>query len=164
MVAGVAERNGDRPVTVVAVSVEVDAPPERVWEVISDPRNLPHWDRHVVRVKDVPATGLREGARYATEMRFMAVRTKVHARVLEWEPPRRVAIRLSGVLDATVTSTVEPLGGERSRLEHVVDYRFRGGPLGDLAARSLRLVGGARYALRRGTLAQKREIERRGEG
>lgn len=145
--------------TVVSVAVEVDAPLERAWEVVSDPRNLPHWDRHVVRVSGVPSTGLHEGARYVVEMRLLAVRAKVQALVLEWDPPRRVSIRLTGVLGATVTSTVEPLGARRSRLEHVVEYRFRGGPLGDLAARSLRRFGGAQYALRHGTLAQKREIE-----
>ena len=145
--------------TVVSVTVDVGAPPERVWEVVSNPVNLPHWDRHIVRVLGVPEGGLARGVAYVTEMRFMAVHAKVAAEVLEWEPPRRSAIRLSGLLDATVTSTVEPLGDGGSRLEHVVEYRFRGGPFGDLAARSLRLVGGAQYALRHGTLAQKREIE-----
>lgn len=145
--------------TVVSIAVEVDAPPERVWEVISNPVNLPHWDRHIVRVEGVPASGLSEGVRYVTVMRLMAVRAKVRAEVLEWEAPRRSTIRLTGALDATVTSTVDPLDRGRSRLEHVVEYRFRGGPFGDLAARSLALVGGAQYALRRGTLAQKREIE-----
>lgn len=145
--------------TAVTVAVDVDAPPERVWEVISDPRNLPHWDRHVVRVTGVPDTGLRDGTRYVVEMRFLALHAKVRARVLEWDPPHRASIRLTGVVDATVTSIVAPLGDRRSRLEHVVEYAFRGGPLGELAARSVRMVGGARYALRRGTLAQKREIE-----
>lgn len=149
---------------VVSVEVEVDAPPEAVWEVVSDPRNLPHWDRHIVRVTGVPATGLAEGLRYVTEMRFMAFHARVGAEVLEWEPPRRATIRLSGILDATVTSTVDPLGDGRSRLEHVVRYRFRGGPFGEIAARSLALVGGDHYALRHGTLAQKREIEERGAG
>lgn len=146
---------------VVSVEVEVDAPPEAVWVVISDPRNLPHWDRHIVRVTGVPASGLTEGLRYVTEMRFMAFHARVRAEVLEWEPPWRSTIRLSGILEATVTSTVEPLEGGRSRLEHVIEYRFRGGPLGDLAAKSLSLVGGDHYALRHGTLAQKREIEDR---
>jgi carbon monoxide dehydrogenase subunit G len=146
-------------VTLVSVVVEVDAPPERVWEVISDPRNLPHWDRHIMSVSGVPASGLAQGVRYVTEMRFMAIRAKVRAEVVEWDPPRRATIRLSGLVDATVTSTVEPIGRERSRLEHVVEYRFRGGTVGDLAARSVGLLGGARYALRRGTMAQKREIE-----
>jgi uncharacterized protein YndB with AHSA1/START domain len=145
--------------TVVSYAIEVDAPPERVWEVTSNPANLPHWDRHIVRVSGVPASGLAEGVRYVTEMRLMGVRSKVRAEVLEWEEPRRSTIRLSGLLDATVTSSIEPLRGGRSRLEHVVEYRFRGGPLGDLAARSLALVGGAQYALRHGTLAQRREIE-----
>lgn len=150
--------------SVVTVSVEVDAPADRVWEAISDPRNLPHWDRHIARVEGVPASGLREEARYVTEMRFMGVRSKIRVQVLEWEPPRRAKFRLRGVLEGTVTSTVEALGPGRSRLEHVIDYRFKGGPIGALAARSLRLVGGAQYALRHGTLAQKREIERRSRG
>jgi uncharacterized protein YndB with AHSA1/START domain len=150
--------------SVVTVSVEVDAPAERVWEAISDPRNLPHWDRHIARVEGVPATVLREGTRYVTEMRFMGVRAKIRVQVLEWEPPRRAKFQLRGVFEGTVLSTVEPLGPGRSRLEHVVDYRFKGGPIGALAARSLRLVGGAQFALRHGTLAQKREIERRSRG
>jgi hypothetical protein len=40
-----------------------------------------------------------------------------------------------------------------------VNYQFRGGPLGKLAARSLRMIGGAGLALRHGALAQKRQIE-----
>jgi uncharacterized protein YndB with AHSA1/START domain len=150
--------------SVVTVSVKVDAPAERVWEVISDPRNLPQWDRHIAHVEGVPATGIREGTRYLTEMRFVGVRAKIRVQVLEWDPPRRAKFRLQGVLEGTVTSTIEPLGPDRSRLEHEVDYRFKGGPIGALAARSLRMVGGARYALRRGTLAQKREIEWRSRG
>jgi uncharacterized protein YndB with AHSA1/START domain len=150
--------------SVVSVSVEVDAPAEPVWAAISDPRNLPQWDRHIARVEGAPVTGLREGTRYVTEMRFMGVRAKIRVQVLEWDPPRRAKFRLRGVLEGTVTSTVEPLGPGRTRLEHVVDYRFKGGPIGALAARSLRLVGGAQFALRHGTLAQKREIERRSRG
>jgi carbon monoxide dehydrogenase subunit G len=147
--------------TVVTASTEVAAPIDVAWEVVSDPRNLPHWERHIVRVTGVPKEGLREGSRYVTEMRFMSVSAKVRARVLEWDPPRRATFRLEGVLDATVTTTLEPLGDARTLLEHVVEYSFRGGPLGAIAARSLRLVGGASFALRRGTAAQRRQIEDR---
>lgn len=145
--------------TVVTEAIDVDAPVDVVWSVISDPRNLPQWERHIVRVTGVPKEGLREGSSYITEMRFMAVRAKVRAKVLEWDPPRRATFQLSGLLDATVTTTVEPIDDERTRLEHVVEYSFRGGPLGDIAARSLRLVGGAQFELRRGIAAQKRQIE-----
>jgi uncharacterized protein YndB with AHSA1/START domain len=147
--------------SVVEIDLVIEAPPEAVWEVISDPRNLPHWDRHISRVDGVPAEGLRLGSRYTTEMRFFAFRTHVGGEVLEWDPPHLCVIRLTGLLDATVTSIVEELPGGRSLLQHTIDYGFRGGPLGELAARSLSRMGGADLALRHGTLAQKREIEER---
>ena len=37
--------------TTVEFSVEIDAPPERVWTVTSNPRNLPHWDKHIESVR-----------------------------------------------------------------------------------------------------------------
>jgi uncharacterized protein YndB with AHSA1/START domain len=161
VVARLEVRDGEPGVTLVEFDLVVDAPPQAVWEVISDPRRLPHWDRHIVRVDGIPPEGLHKGSRYTTEMRFMVLRSTIDGNVLEWDPPHRSKIRLTGLLDATVTSTIEPLAGDRSLLQHVVDYHFRGGPLGEVAARSLARVGGAHLALRHGTLAQKREIEDR---
>jgi ligand-binding SRPBCC domain-containing protein len=140
-------------------SVEIDAPPEAVWEVTSDPRNLPHWDRHIVAVK-VPEKGLRQASKYSVVMGFMGVRASIPCTVLEWEPPWRAKIRLGGVLNATVTTSIASLPFDRSLLRHQIDYVFRG-PLGAFAAASVNAVDGAQYALKRGTLAQKREIEAR---
>ena len=144
--------------TVVTVEAEVDAPPEQVWKVVADPRNLTEWDRHITAVHGVPSDGLRRGSEYDTEIRFMGVRTKVHADVLEIEPPRYSKIRLRGLLDATVETFLEPVDEDRTTLRHRVDYRFRGGPLGDLGARVVRAMGGASL-LRRGVQAQKRQAE-----
>lgn len=143
--------------TTVEASVEVDAPPERVWEVTSDPRNLPHWDKHIERVW-LPSSGLIPGARYSIRMRFMAVRSDVQAEVLEWEAPWLARIRLAGILNATVSTSIASLPFDRSLLRHEVEYSFKGF-LGGFAARSLAAVGGAQLALRRGVAAQKREIE-----
>jgi len=159
VVAGLVERYGGRRVAVVDCAVEIDASPEEVWAVVSDPRNLPFWDRHIVAVEGIPRSGLREGAEYATVVGFMGFRAAVRGRVLEWEPPHWSVIVLSGLLDATVATRVDPLPRGRSRLHHEVDYHFRRNPLGELAARSLRLLGGAHFVLRRGVLAQKRQIE-----
>jgi uncharacterized membrane protein len=143
--------------TVVEFSVEVDAPPKRVWDVTSEPSNLPHWDRHIVSVR-VPDGGLGPRVRYQVEMRFIALRATVEAEVLEWEPPWRAVIRLSGLLEATVTTAIASLPFDRSVLRHEISYRFRG-PLGGVAARSIQAIGGSQLALKRGVLAQKREIE-----
>ena len=77
-----------RGMTTVEFSVEVDAPPEIVWTVASDPRNLPQWDKHIVRV-DLPEGGMQRGATYDVVMGLIGVQTTVHATVLEWEPPWR---------------------------------------------------------------------------
>ena len=143
--------------TVAEASIEIDAPPEVVWEVASDPRNLPHWDRHI-EAAHVDRSALRPGSRYEVTMRFMAVSARVRVEVLEWEPPWRAVLHLAGLLEATVTTTIASLPFDRSMLRHQVEYRFRG-PLGGFGARSLNAVGGAQLALRRGLAAQKREIE-----
>ncbi|MEA2550770.1 MAG: Polyketide cyclase / dehydrase and lipid transport, partial [Actinomycetota bacterium] len=56
--------------TTVEVSVEVDAPPEAVWKVTSDPKNLAQWDRHVMKV-EVPPQGFAPGVRYEVTMGFL---------------------------------------------------------------------------------------------
>jgi uncharacterized protein YndB with AHSA1/START domain len=140
-------------------SIEIDAPPETVWKVASDPRNLPHWDRHI-EAAHVARETLNPGSRYRVRMRFMAVTASVEVEVREWEPPWRAVLQLHGLLQATVTTTVAALPFDRSVLRHQVEYRFKG-PLGLFGARSLNAVGGAQLALRRGLAAQKREIESR---
>jgi uncharacterized protein YndB with AHSA1/START domain len=156
VVEGVDQRERRR-VSTVECSVEVLAPPERVWDVASDPRNLPHWDRHIVGVR-LPDGGLRPGARYEVVMGFLTVRATVRAEVLEWEPPWHARVRLSGPIDATVSTSIGALPRDRSVLRHEVDYAFHGA-LGRIAAASLNAVGGSLLALRRGTLRQKAEIE-----
>jgi len=143
--------------TTAEFSVEVEAPPERVWEVTSDPANLPHWDRHIESVR-IPPGGLGPGVRYQVVMRFMAFRTTVRAEALEWEPPWRAVVRLSGLLEATVSTSIAALPHERSVLRHEITFRFRG-PFGGIGAQSIQAVGGSQMALKRGVLAQKRDIE-----
>jgi hypothetical protein len=159
VVEGLVERQRRGSMTTVEFSVEVDAPVETVWEIASDPCNLPQWDKHIERV-EFPDGGMRVGATYDVVMGLVGVRATVHATVLEWEPPWRSCVRLRGLLDATVTTSVASLPFDRSMLRHEVTYRFRG-PFGGFGAAGLNAMGGAQYALRHGVLAQKREIEER---
>lgn len=146
--------------SVVETSLVIDAPPRTVWDLVSDPRNLPAWDRHIVAVDGVPPGGLRRGSEYSTTLRLMGVRARIGAKVLEFRTPRYSKVRLTGILDATVETWLEPVdGGRSSRLRHRVDYRFKGGPLGAISAEAVRRLG-AGALLRRGALAQKRQAER----
>ena len=144
--------------TQIRESAFVDAPPDEVWAVVSDPRNLPRWNRYIRSVHGVPEDGLKEGDRYWTEMGGFGVRFRINAHVEESDPPRYSKIRLTGPLEAIVQTWIHPAGRRRSRLEHQVDYQVPGGPVGNVVARALRHLG-ANVMLRRGVRAQKRQVE-----
>lgn len=147
----------------VEAAVVVDAPVSKVWAIVADPRNLPQWDHHIASVEGVPPSGLAIGSTYRTWLRFMGVRAHTDAEVLELEPERYSKILLHGLIEATVQTWLEPLNGGRTRLRHVIDYRFIGGPIGRLAARGVKLLG-APAILRHGVAAQKRQAEGKDPG
>lgn len=159
---GVDERYGElrQSMSVVEASEVIDAPPEQVWAVVSDPRNLPRWNRLIHRVEGVPSDGLQEGTEYLTELRFMGLSTIIDAEVLALDPPRYAEIRLSGrPLDAVVRTRLRPLEDGRTLLHHEVEYRLHGGRIGSMLGNALRGLG-AQAVLRRGTQAQKVQVER----
>lgn len=145
--------------SVVRASEIVEASPEEVWEVIVDPRNLPRWNQHIKKVEGVSEDGLKPGSRYTTSLRVVGVPFDVQAEVLKIDPPRYAEIRLTGPLEAVVRTWVRPAGKRRSRLEHQVTYQVkRIGPAGRIIDQGLRVMG-AGTLLRRGTRAQKRQVE-----
>ena len=144
--------------SVVEVSEVIDAPWEAVWAVVADPRNLPRWDHRISEVNGVPETGLDRGTEYMTAVKFMGATAHTSAKVLELDPGRYSKVELRGLVDGTVETWLEPLNGDRTRLRHRVSFRFKGGPLGELAARAVGVLG-ARTLLRKGIQAQKRQVE-----
>jgi uncharacterized protein YndB with AHSA1/START domain len=159
VVERVGQRYREAFVTRIRETVIVEAPVEDAWNVVSDPRNLPRWNKHITDVHDVPEDGLKPGSRYWTELGGAGFHFRVRAQVEEWEPPRYSRIRLSGPLDAIVHTWVHPAGTHRSRLEHQVDYHLHHtGPLDELIGKALRVFG-ARTLLRRGIRAQKQQVE-----
>ena len=157
MVARLVERQSRPRVSTAEFSVEVEASPEEVWAVVSDPRNIPSWERHVVSVR-VNDGSFGLGSMYTVVMSFLGVRVRVRGEIIRWEPPSHATIRLRGPLDATIETSVASLPRDRSLLRHEVRYTFRG-PLGGIVAAGVNAVGGAQLGIRYGTLAQKRQIE-----
>ena len=151
---------GPRIVSVVEVAIDIDAPPEAVWKVVADPRNLPRWNRHISSVEDVPADGLRRGSNYTAHLTMMGVHGKTRATVVDLRAPEYAKMHLTGIVEATVETWLEPRNQSKSRLRHRIEYRFRGGPLGEVAARAVNAMGAMRL-LRKGVHAQKEQAENR---
>jgi uncharacterized protein YndB with AHSA1/START domain len=68
--------------TTVEYSVEVDASPETVWTVTSDPRRLPAWERLIESVR-MPPGGMAQGAEFEVLMEFLGVRATISCTVSE---------------------------------------------------------------------------------
>lgn len=152
------KRYGGGPMSVVRYAMEIDARPEEVWSVVADPRHLVRWNAHIRSVTGVPPGGLVEGSAYTTELRILGHAFKIRARVLEIDPPRSSVIRLSGPLDAVIRTWVRPVGKSHARLEHEVEYHFKGGRVGELIAKAVQHVG-APSILKHGVRAQKEQVE-----
>lgn len=145
--------------TVVEASTVVDAAPAEVWTVVADPKNLPRWDPRISKVEGVPPEGLYEGCVYLAEVKLFGVRATVPAKVVALQPQRYAKVKLGGMVNATIETWLQPVGKKRTKLRHRVDYRFRGGFIGDFGARAVKALG-AGSLVERGLRAQKRQAER----
>ena len=99
--------------------LEIDAPPERIWAVVTDFGAYPDWNPFIRRISGE----LREGARLevrieppgARAMTFKPTVRSVEAnRELRWLG----RLLLPGVFDGEHSLRIEPLDGGRSRFVH----------------------------------------------
>jgi hypothetical protein len=114
--------------------MDIDATPERVWEVLTDLAAYPGWNPFIVRAAGVVETGRR----LTLTMQPLGGRaTTLRPRLVEVDVPRRLRWRgtvgVPGLMDAEHTFTLEPRGSG-TRLVHQEDFR---GVLVPLLARAL---------------------------
>jgi len=115
-------------------TVVLAAPPERVWEVLSDWERQASWMPDVAWLRPI-GPGREVGAR-------LEVRTKVFGvpaatdllTVTAWEPPRRLATRHVGVVKGAGEWLLEPTHeGGATRFRWIEDIRLPPPFIGDLA-------------------------------
>ena len=103
--------------------IEIDAPAERVWQVLVDFRRYPEWNPFMPRVAGEPA-GRAELEVLVQPDGARALRLR--PRIVTFRPPRelRWLARLPGLFVGEQRFVVEALDPARSRLIH--EKRFRG--------------------------------------
>lgn len=133
----------------VRCEIELDARPERVWDVVMDPHRLSEWVTTHRSLGDGAPAELEQGASFEQELRLAGVGFRVRWRVDEVEEPRRVVWSGDGPSgsSARVRYTLEPVdGGTRFGYEN--EFELPGGVAGKLAGKAL------------GERASRREAER----
>lgn len=103
--------------------IEIDAPAERVWQVLTDFRRYPEWNPFMPRVTGEPA---RRAELDVTIQPDGARALRLRPRIVTFRPPRelRWLARLPGLFVGEQRFVVERLDAMRSRLIH--EKRFRG--------------------------------------
>jgi carbon monoxide dehydrogenase subunit G len=124
-------------------TIEIDAPPERVYEVVMDPRHLKDWVSIHESLDEAPAGELKQGAELVQTLKLAGRRFHVHWKVVEDDCPKRVVWEGQGPVHshAKVVYEFERNGGG-TRSSYMNQYDLPGGPLGRLAGRSVSGIAG----------------------
>jgi uncharacterized membrane protein len=123
--------------------IAVDAPPERVWDFITEPLNYPHFMTGITRwdVEGERRTGL--GARYSMRMKVGSVEVGGLIEVTEFDPPFEIAWTSITGIDQRGRWRIRPRedGGADATLR--LGYHAEGGLLGVITDRlAAPIVGG----------------------
>jgi hypothetical protein len=140
----------------ITAEIEIDAPAEKVWQVLIDFERYPEWNPSITRI----GGDKRAGGRLEFEGAMGGSRTmRFRPRVLVYEPNRELRwlgqLFLPGLFDGEHGFEIEPLGEGRSRFRQ--SERFRG----LLVAPIWALIG---TDTRRGFEAMNQALKARAEG
>lgn len=94
----------------------VDAPPERVWEVLTDFGRWDEWNPTLFRASGPPTVGTE----VRMKLRLGPISVPMRQQILSLDPPRELVWRsrqpIQSALDVIRRFQIEPLEGGRSRL------------------------------------------------
>lgn len=109
----------------IATAVEIDAPPARVWQVLTDLPAYPEWNPFIVEAKGKLAVEETLSLRMALPGRDAVT---IEPRLLVVEPERELRwkgrLLIPGLFDGEHAFVLTPLGEGRTRLDH--SERFAG--------------------------------------
>ena len=119
-------------------TVELKAPPERVYDVVMDPQRLDEWVTIHHHLEDAPPGRLEKGSKLTQCLKLAGRRFKVRWTVVENAPCDRVVWEGKGPVASHARVIYEfERQGEGTRFSYVNEYDLPGGPLGRLAGRSV---------------------------
>jgi uncharacterized membrane protein len=120
--------------------IDIDAPAERVYDLVMDPQRLGDWVTIHVGLKDAPPGELRIGSELVQCLKLAGRRFDVHWEVVQAEKPKRVVWEGKGPVHsrAKVVYDIDPDGDGKTCFSYMNEYSMPGGPLGRIAAGVLR--------------------------
>jgi uncharacterized protein YndB with AHSA1/START domain len=132
-------------VTKLERSIEIDAPRERVYEVLTDPRCLGEWVTIQDELEEAPeGRDLVEGDTLRQRMKVAGQSFKLSWTVIEADPPSRIEWEGTGPVGSKARAVydLEENGKGGTRFTYLNEYAMPGGPMGRLAGRAVMKASG----------------------
>jgi uncharacterized protein YndB with AHSA1/START domain len=141
----------------VSASIQIDAPPEVVWDVVMDPNRLREWvtiHRKLGRAADPP---LQEGDEVDQTLHLRGVNFRVHWTVREADAPHHAVWEGRGPARSRALTVYEvSANGGGTRFEYHNEVRAPMGPLGSMASRVM--MGGVPQREANATLQRLKKL------
>ena len=118
----------------IVVSVEIDATPERVWEVVEPVERHVDWMHDAVAIRFTSEQTRGAGTEFLCDTKVGPFKLVDRMEITEWEAGRVMGVRHTGLVTGSGKFTLEPIDlGRRTRLTWAEDLVFpwwMGGPIG----------------------------------
>jgi uncharacterized protein YndB with AHSA1/START domain len=127
----------------VNVTIDINAPPQRVWETIMDPSRLGDWVTIHRSVKDVSDDPLKNGSTMEQVLAMRGVSFHVHWELVNIHPPHEAQWEGTGPAHsrAKIRYELSGDGDGPTKFEYTNEFTPPGDRLGNLASRVI--VGAA---------------------
>lgn len=125
----------------ITVSIDLDATPARVWEIVEPIERHVDWmaDAVAIRFHNDQTRGV--GTLFACETKVGPIRLTDQMEITEWVPEVAMGVRHTGVVTGTGIFTLAPLDeGRRTRFtwsEQLTFPWWLGGPIGEVVGGNL---------------------------
>ncbi|MGI8968448.1 MAG: SRPBCC family protein [Chloroflexota bacterium] len=113
----------------VEESIDIPAPVDRVFPVITDPRRSLEWSSSIASVRDISDDPVHEGSTWRQTAMVVGREVEMTCTITTWEPPNRGILAITGDQRGQVTTICRP-DGDGTRVTQVLDYEVPHGIAG----------------------------------
>ena len=110
-------------------SIDIDAPAERVFAILTDPKRLPEYAPGVISVEDIRQTEQHVDNSFRATYSVLGLHFPVTFTFTEYEQPTKLTSRFEGGMQGTWTWRLSPRG-KSTCLTTEMEYEMAGGILG----------------------------------
>ena len=110
-------------------SIDIDAPAEWVFAILTDIKRLPEYARGLTSVEDIQQTEQHLGDSFRATYAVLGLHFSMTFTATAYEPPTKLTSRFEGGMKGTWTWRLSP-SGRSTHLTMAMEYEMAGGILG----------------------------------